>query len=79
MSDETLVPLTATPPRVRGTFRVNGEAREALYKPHVATGLPSTKTLMLLIVWLPEVREILILTLESAAVTEFTQAEFLSI
>jgi carbon-monoxide dehydrogenase small subunit len=34
MADETLVPLTATPPRVRGTFRVNGETREALYKPH---------------------------------------------
>jgi carbon-monoxide dehydrogenase small subunit len=34
MADETLVPLTATPPRVRGTFRVNGETHEALYKPH---------------------------------------------
>lgn len=35
MSDETLVSLTATPARVRGTFRVNGETREALYRPHV--------------------------------------------
>jgi carbon-monoxide dehydrogenase small subunit len=34
MSDETLVSLTATPARVRGTFRVNGETRETLYKPH---------------------------------------------
>ncbi|TFG50158.1 MAG: (2Fe-2S)-binding protein [Gemmatimonadales bacterium] len=35
MSDETLVSLTAAPARVRGTFRVNGETREALYRPHV--------------------------------------------
>jgi aerobic-type carbon monoxide dehydrogenase small subunit (CoxS/CutS family) len=35
MSDETLVSLTATPARARGTFRVNGETREALYRPHV--------------------------------------------
>jgi aerobic-type carbon monoxide dehydrogenase small subunit (CoxS/CutS family) len=35
MSDETLVSLTTTPARVRGTFRVNGETREALYRPHV--------------------------------------------
>ena len=34
MSDETLVPLTASPARVRGTFRVNGEERELLYPPH---------------------------------------------
>jgi len=34
MSDDTLVPLTASPPRVRGTFRVNGEERELLYAPH---------------------------------------------
>jgi len=32
-SDE-LIQLTVPPARVRGTFRVNGEAREALYKPH---------------------------------------------
>ena len=35
MSDETPVSLTTTPARVRGTFRVNGETREALYRPHV--------------------------------------------
>jgi len=35
MSDDTLVSLTAAPARVRGTFRVNGETREALYRPHV--------------------------------------------
>jgi aerobic-type carbon monoxide dehydrogenase small subunit (CoxS/CutS family) len=35
MSDETLVSLTTTPARVRGTFRVNGETREALYRPHL--------------------------------------------
>jgi carbon-monoxide dehydrogenase small subunit len=28
-----LIQLSAAPARVRGTFRVNGEAREALYKP----------------------------------------------
>ena len=35
MSDKTLVSLTAAPARVRGAFRVNGETREALYRPHV--------------------------------------------
>ncbi len=35
MSDETLVFLTPAPERVRGTFCVNGETREALYRPHV--------------------------------------------
>ncbi|HMU60466.1 MAG TPA: (2Fe-2S)-binding protein [Gemmatimonadales bacterium] len=35
MSDETLVSVTTTPARVRGTFCVNGETREALYRPHV--------------------------------------------
>jgi carbon-monoxide dehydrogenase small subunit len=34
MSADTLVPLTASPPRVRGTFEINGEPREALYPPH---------------------------------------------
>jgi aerobic-type carbon monoxide dehydrogenase small subunit (CoxS/CutS family) len=31
---DDLIQLTAAPARVRGTFRVNGEEREALYKPH---------------------------------------------
>ena len=35
MTDETLVSLTATPARVRGSFRVNGETRDALYRPHL--------------------------------------------
>ena len=34
MSQPELISLTAAPARVRGTFRVNGDAREALYKPH---------------------------------------------
>ena len=34
MKSDELIQMTATPARVRGTFRVNGEAREALYKPH---------------------------------------------
>jgi carbon-monoxide dehydrogenase small subunit len=32
---EELIQMTNSPPRVRGTFRVNGETREALYRPHV--------------------------------------------
>jgi len=32
--DDDLIQLTNSVARVRGTFRVNGEAREALYKPH---------------------------------------------
>ena len=31
---DDLIQLTVIPARVRGTFRVNGEVREALYKPH---------------------------------------------
>ncbi|HOX19901.1 MAG TPA: (2Fe-2S)-binding protein, partial [Gemmatimonadales bacterium] len=34
MNDHALHQLNRAPDRVRGTFRVNGEAREALYKPH---------------------------------------------
>jgi carbon-monoxide dehydrogenase small subunit len=30
-----LVQLTSGPARIRGAFRVNGETREALYRPHV--------------------------------------------
>lgn len=35
MAAEELIQMTNSPPRVRGTFRVNGETREALYRPHV--------------------------------------------
>jgi carbon-monoxide dehydrogenase small subunit len=31
---DDLIQMTISPARVRGTFRVNGEAREVLYKPH---------------------------------------------
>ncbi len=31
---DELIQLTNAPARVRGAFRVNGESREALYKPH---------------------------------------------
>jgi carbon-monoxide dehydrogenase small subunit len=34
VSDHALHQLNRAPDRVRGTFRVNGETREALYKPH---------------------------------------------
>jgi len=34
VSTDELVQLTNSPPRARGTFRVNGETHEALYKPH---------------------------------------------
>jgi aerobic-type carbon monoxide dehydrogenase small subunit (CoxS/CutS family) len=34
VAEPDLIQLAAAPARVRGTFRVNGEAREALYKPH---------------------------------------------
>ena len=34
MDSQELTQLTSTPARVRGTFHVNGEVREALYKPH---------------------------------------------
>ena len=34
MNDHALHQLNRAPDRVRGTFSVNGEAREALYKPH---------------------------------------------
>jgi carbon-monoxide dehydrogenase small subunit len=34
VTSDDLIQLTAAPARVRGTFRVNGEAREALYRPH---------------------------------------------
>lgn len=34
MAEKDLIQLTTAPARVRGTFRVNGEPREALYKPH---------------------------------------------
>jgi len=32
---DQLTPLSGAPPRIRGIFRVNGEAREVLYRPHV--------------------------------------------
>jgi len=35
MQADELTQLTHSPPRLRGTFRVNGESREALYRPHV--------------------------------------------
>ncbi|HEX5005292.1 MAG TPA: (2Fe-2S)-binding protein [Gemmatimonadales bacterium] len=35
MSNEQLTQLAGPTRRIRGTFRVNGEAREALYRPHV--------------------------------------------
>ena len=34
MARDNLIQLTNGASRVRGTFRVNGESREALYKPH---------------------------------------------
>jgi carbon-monoxide dehydrogenase small subunit len=34
VTSDDLIQLTVAPARVRGTFRVNGEAREALYRPH---------------------------------------------
>jgi len=34
VAESDLVQLTAAPARVRGTFHVNGEARELLYAPH---------------------------------------------
>lgn len=35
MPADQLTQLAGAPPRIRGTFRVNGEEREALYRPHL--------------------------------------------
>jgi aerobic-type carbon monoxide dehydrogenase small subunit (CoxS/CutS family) len=35
VADDQLTPITGPAKRVRGTFHVNGETREALYRPHL--------------------------------------------